>query len=226
MSTAASYSSSRLLKFAAGRAASSSSFVLSCISSPANCGASMPTKSTTRVISSSERYVPWPRSSVLVPGEQEQHVAVAEQLVGAHFVEHDAAIGAAGDLERDAGRQVRLDQAGDDVDRRLLRGEDQVDADRPALLGEADDVLLDVLAGGHHEVGHLVGDDHDERQIAAESASHSSSLSGSNAIAQLVVAELVVDAQVPHAGPRAGAGNAPPSCRRPRPGSPRPCACR
>ena len=39
-----------------------------------------------------------------------------------------------------------------------------MDADGPGLLGQPDDVLLDVFAGGHHQVRHLVGDDHDERQ--------------------------------------------------------------
>ena len=38
-----------------------------------------------------------------------------------------------------------------------------MDADGPALLRQPDDVLLDLLAGGHHHVGDLVGDHDDER---------------------------------------------------------------
>ena len=37
-----------------------------------------------------------------------------------------------------------------------------MDADGPALLGQPDDVLLDLLASGHHHVGDLVGDHDDE----------------------------------------------------------------
>jgi hypothetical protein len=66
--------------------------------------------------------------------------------------------------EADAGRQVRLDDAGDDVDRRALRRHDQVDAGRARLLREALDQELDFLAGGHHQVGELVDDHHDLRQ--------------------------------------------------------------
>ena len=93
---------------------------------------------------------------------EEEHVAVAEEPLGPHLVEDDPAVGPAGDLEGDPGRQVALDQAGDHVDGRLLGRQNEVDADRPALLGEPDDVGLDLLAGGHHHVGDLVGDHHDE----------------------------------------------------------------
>ena len=49
-------------------------------------------------------------------------------LSRALLVEHHAAVGAARHLEADAGRQVRLDEAGDHVHRRLLRRQDQVNA--------------------------------------------------------------------------------------------------
>ena len=69
-----------------------------------------------------------------------------------------------GDLERDAGREVRLDRAGDDVHGRALRRHDQVNAGGAGHLGEALDRALDVLAGHHHQVGHLVDDHHDVGQ--------------------------------------------------------------
>src|SRR5262245_38269506 len=78
-------------------------------------------------------------------GLKEEHIAFAEQLVGAHLVENDAAVRAAGNLEADARRQVRLDEAGDDIDGGLLRGEDEVDAGGPGFLSESDDVALDFL---------------------------------------------------------------------------------
>ncbi len=64
-------------------------------------------------------------------------------------------------------RQVGLDDARDDVDRRALRRENQVDADGARHLREAADRLLDLLAGHHHQVGQLVDDDDDEGQRLA-----------------------------------------------------------
>ena len=91
-----------------------------------------------------------------------EHVALAEELLGAHLAEDGAAVDLRGDLEGDAGREVRLDRAGDDVDRGALRRHDQVDAGGAGHLGEALDAGLDLLAGDHHQVGHLVDDDDDE----------------------------------------------------------------
>src|SRR2546430_2077592 len=59
-----------------------------------------------------------------------QHVAAAQQLLGATGVENDAAVDLRADCERDTRRDVGLDEACDDVGRRSLCGDDQVDADR------------------------------------------------------------------------------------------------
>jgi hypothetical protein len=56
-------------------------------------------------------------------------------------------------------REGRLDEAGDDVDRRPLGRQDEVDAGRTGELGDADDRLLDVTRGDHHQVRQLVDDD-------------------------------------------------------------------
>jgi hypothetical protein len=93
-----------------------------------------------------------------------EHVALAEQLLGALLAENGAAVDLRRHLEGDAGREVRLDRAGDDVDRRALRGHDQVDAGGARHLGEALDRAFDLLAGDHHQVGHLVDDDDDVGQ--------------------------------------------------------------
>ena len=93
-----------------------------------------------------------------------EHVALAEQLFGALLAQDGAAVDLRRDLEGDAGREVRLDRAGDDVDRRTLRGEDDVDAGGARHLREALHRAFDVLAGDHHQVGHLVDDDDDVGQ--------------------------------------------------------------
>ena len=93
-----------------------------------------------------------------------EHVALAEQLLGAHLAEDRAAVDLRGDLEGDAGREVRLDGAGDHVHRRALGRQHHVDAGGARHLGQALDRTLDLLAGDHHQVGHLVDDDHDVGQ--------------------------------------------------------------
>ena len=94
----------------------------------------------------------------------EEHVALAEQALGAALVEDDARVGLRRHGEGDARRDVGLDQAGDDVDRRPLRGDHHVDAAAAAQLAEADDGVLHFGGRHHHEVGQLVDDDHDVRQ--------------------------------------------------------------
>jgi hypothetical protein len=95
-----------------------------------------------------------------------EHVALAEQLFGALLAKDGAAVDLRRDLEGDAGREVGLDRAGDDVDRRALRRHDHVDAGGARHLREALDRAFDVLAGDHHQVGHLVDDDDDDRASA------------------------------------------------------------
>src|SRR5262249_40365120 len=92
-------------------------------------------------------------------GGHEEHVAAAEEAFGAGHVEDDAAVGQRGNGEGDAGGDVRLDQAGQDVDRGPLGGDDQVDAGGAAHLGEAAEEGFDLVGGGHHQVGELVEDD-------------------------------------------------------------------
>ncbi len=55
------------------------------------------------------------------------------------------------------------------------------------------------LPDGHHQVGHLVGHDHDVRQVQRDARPLLVVLR-LQAVHQLFFAELVVDADVPHAG--------------------------
>src|ERR1017187_5084911 len=94
-------------------------------------------------------------------GRQIKHVAFAEQFVRAHRVENRARIHAARDLERDARRDVGLDDAGDDIHGRPLRGDDAMDARRARHLRDARDGHLDIRRRDEHEIGQFVNDDHD-----------------------------------------------------------------
>ena len=90
---------------------------------------------------------------------QEQPVSLADELLRTRLIQDDATVGEARRGERQPARHVGLDQPGDDVDARTLRGEHQVDACRPCELRDADDRILDVARGNHHQVGELVDND-------------------------------------------------------------------
>src|SRR6266850_1442089 len=92
-----------------------------------------------------------------------EHVTLAQELFGALFPENGPGIDFGSDLEADPGREVRLDRAGDDVDRRPLCRRDQVDTRRACHLREALYRALDFLARDHHQIRHLVDHDDDER---------------------------------------------------------------
>ena len=100
----------------------------------------------------------------------EEHVAAADERLGAAAVEDGAGVDLRRHLEADARGQVGLDETGDDVRRRTLRGEHEVDAGGAGQLGDARDGGLDVLGGDHHEVGHLVDDADDVGQLLVRDA--------------------------------------------------------
>ena len=107
-------------------------------------------------MTANERAGSWP---------EEQHIPVAQQLVRSHRIQNNPRVRLAGDLKTDPGGQIALDQARDNVDRWFLGRENQVNSDGPALLSQSDDMCLDLFAGGHHQVGHFVHNNHDERQV-------------------------------------------------------------
>jgi hypothetical protein len=119
-------------------------------------------KSATARTSSSLTKGPW--TAHLLAARHVEHVALAEQLLGALLAEDGAAVDLRCDREADPGRKIRLDDAGDDVDRGALRRHYEVDAGRARLLRQSLDQELDFLAGGHHQVGKLVHHHHDLRQ--------------------------------------------------------------
>ena len=76
-------------------------------------------------------------------GRHKQHVAPSQQIFGAGHIQHHTAVYLAGHGEGDAGGEIGFDQAGDDIDRRALGRDDQMDADGAAS-AQADHVLLDL----------------------------------------------------------------------------------
>ena len=92
-----------------------------------------------------------------------EEVAAAEELLGAGHVDDRARVDRRRGRERDARRDVRLDEPGDDVDRRALRRDDEVDPRSARELRDAGDRFLHLDRRGHHEVRELVDDDDDVR---------------------------------------------------------------
>ena len=95
---------------------------------------------------------------------QIEHVAVAQQLLGAALIENGARIDLGTDLKSDAAGHVGFNQAGDHVHGGPLRGQNQVDAGGAGLLRDTRDQLFDFLADDHHHVGEFVDDHNDTRQ--------------------------------------------------------------
>src|SRR5690606_10807225 len=65
-----------------------------------------------------------------------EHVAIAQELLGPLLAQNGAAVDLTGHHEGDAGWEIGLDGAGDDVHRRPLGGGDDVDAGGAGHLGE------------------------------------------------------------------------------------------
>ncbi|MNB93534.1 hypothetical protein D3C75_406680 [compost metagenome] len=89
-------------------------------------------------------------------GRHVEHVAHTEQGFGAALIQDGARIDLARDLEGDPGRDVGLDEAGNDIHRGALGRQNEVNTCRPRLLGDTGDELFHLLADDHHHVGELV----------------------------------------------------------------------
>src|SRR5580704_7629222 len=90
-----------------------------------------------------------------------EHVALAEQLLGALLAENGAAIDLRGHLEGYASREIGFDRAGNHVNRGTLRRQDHMQAGGARHLRQPLYRAFDILARYHHQVGHLV-DDYDD----------------------------------------------------------------
>ena len=97
-------------------------------------------------------------------GRHIEHVAHAEQLLRSLFAENGAAVDLGSDLKTDTGREVGFDYAGNDVNRRSLRRQNQVNAGRARHLRQTLNRRFHFLAGHQHQIGHFVDHDHNIRQ--------------------------------------------------------------
>ena len=92
-----------------------------------------------------------------------QHVTHTEQRFSTHLVQNGSAVNFAADLESDTRWNIRLDQTGDHINARALRGQYQMDACSARFLRQACDELFNLFTDHHHQVGQFVDHHHDVR---------------------------------------------------------------
>ena len=93
-----------------------------------------------------------------------EHIALADQLFRAGRIQNDAGFDLAGYRKRDARRDIRFHDAGDNVRRRSLGRDNEVHTCGTRFLRDTADGVLDLLGGDHHQVGQLVDNDDDLRE--------------------------------------------------------------
>src|SRR5690606_30489285 len=97
-------------------------------------------------------------------GGDDQHVSHADQLLGSGAIDDHSTVCLRGDRERQPGRDVGLDDAGDHIDRRALGGDHEVDPHCACHLGDTHDGFFDLATCHHHQVVELVDDHHHIRE--------------------------------------------------------------
>lgn len=119
------------------------------------------TDSTSRLVTKQ----PCTRRGLGWPTRHEQHIAVAQQLLRPAGVQDGAGVHRRRHGQRQAGGNVGLDEAGDDIHRGALGGDDHMHPRRPGHLSQAYDGILHLAGRGHHQVGQLVDNDENKRQL-------------------------------------------------------------
>ena len=85
-----------------------------------------------------------------------QHIAPAQQLLSAYFVEYYARVGVVGNHQRGTRRDIRLDKTCKYVNSRRLRSYQHMHTRRTGELRKPHNRFLYLVLRGEHEVGELV----------------------------------------------------------------------
>ena len=94
-----------------------------------------------------------------------EHITFSKKLLGSVHIQNCPGIHTGRYGESNSGRHIRLDQTGDNIYRRSLCGNDQMDTCRTCKLGQTTDSILHLSGSNHHKVGKLIHDDHDLRHF-------------------------------------------------------------
>ena len=94
---------------------------------------------------------------------EKQPIALPYELLCPGLIKDDPAVGEARCRERQAARNIRLDETGYDVNAWALSGEHKMDAGRSRKLRDAHNRLFNVTRRDHHEICKLIDDDQEIR---------------------------------------------------------------
>ncbi|MNV28880.1 hypothetical protein D3C71_1200860 [compost metagenome] len=94
-----------------------------------------------------------------------EHITHAEQRFCTRLIEDGTGVDFTRYGERDTRRNVRFNQTSDDVNRRTLRRQHQVNTGCTRFLCQSGDQLFNFLAYCHHQVGEFIHQHHDVRQF-------------------------------------------------------------
>ncbi len=94
-----------------------------------------------------------------------EHIATAKQFFSAAHVQYNARVHLRGHHKRNTRGDVGLDHAGDNINARALRGDNQMHARRARHLRQAADGIFHLAGGGHHKICQLVHHDDDIGQL-------------------------------------------------------------
>ena len=94
-----------------------------------------------------------------------EHIPHPEQRFRTALIENGTRVNFTRHGKGDTRRNVGLNQTGNDIHRRTLRRQHQVDPRRTRFLCQASDQLFHLLTDGHHQVGEFVHQHHYVRQL-------------------------------------------------------------
>ena len=99
-------------------------------------------------------------------GRQKQHVAFTEKLIGTHSIQNGARIYSGSNLIRHTCGEIGLDDSRQDIHRRTLRGNDQMNACGPCHLRQPGQRVFHTFGCDHHKVGQLIDQDNNVREFS------------------------------------------------------------
>ena len=124
-------------------------------------------------------------------GRKIQHVAVAQELVGPVHVKNRPRVNLRRDLIGNPRREIRFDDARDNVNGRALGGKDKMNSDSARQLCEPCDRFLDLASRRDHQIGKFVNDDNEIREP--------SMLHRFGVVQPSALEALIVISNIPHA---------------------------
>ena len=121
---------------------------------------------------------------------EEEHISFSEQFFRTDTVQNGPRVNARGDRKRDARRDIRLDEAGNDIDTRALGCDNKMHTGCTRKLCDAANSLLHLVFRDHHEIGQLIDDDDKLRQGLRQILGRHAAACGGRSYSLIVAAKI------------------------------------